>query len=189
MKGLLQSRVFKKNLRKWLLMYIGVMVLLTTVVTYSKYISSFNAEDTARVTKFRVKIDFLGHNCSVTTAKTCNTGNILPYEDQYYTFTIDQSDLEVNTDLLITTRIDNSNFYIKKLEELSGQTVKKTMTGNDQSLSISKDVLASDNSTITYRITVAYKNPTRDEDGDLIYDLNSNETYNIYVGYSATQKR
>ena len=39
MKELLHSKVFKQKLRKWLMMYCGVMFVFTTVVTYSRYIT------------------------------------------------------------------------------------------------------------------------------------------------------
>ena len=56
MKGLLQSKIFRKNLKKWLCMYVGALLLLTTVVTYSKYISKYNVDDDARITKFDVTV-------------------------------------------------------------------------------------------------------------------------------------
>ena len=39
MKGLLHSKRFKENLYRWLFMYVGVIALLTTVITYSKYVT------------------------------------------------------------------------------------------------------------------------------------------------------
>ena len=45
MKGLLHSKLFRKNLFTWLFMYIIVIGLFTTVVTYSKYISSMQNAD------------------------------------------------------------------------------------------------------------------------------------------------
>jgi len=62
MNRLLHSRVFKKNLAKWIFMYIVTLAFFTSVVTYSKYFSSLASNDNARPAKFNIKIDYLGEN-------------------------------------------------------------------------------------------------------------------------------
>ena len=75
----LHSKLFRKNLKKWLLMYIIVIGFLTTIITYSKYISSIKSQDSARVAKFNVDIKNL--SCSNT---DCNTGEKRPTEKIEY---------------------------------------------------------------------------------------------------------
>ena len=59
MKGLLQSKRFKKNLGKWVFMYVICMGIFTTVITYSKYISNMlDDDDSARVSKFNVGLKY-----------------------------------------------------------------------------------------------------------------------------------
>lgn len=45
MKKLLQNKKFRTNLYKWFSMYICVMAIFTTVVTYSKYISNMGTDE------------------------------------------------------------------------------------------------------------------------------------------------
>ncbi len=112
MKGLFSSKKFRKNLRKWLVMYLGVMAFLTTVITYSKYMSSMYAKDSARVAKFNVLIK--PNNCTNTDEeqKTCNIGVVRPTKIDYY-FTVDTSELEVNTNIYLKIYINDEfkNFY------------------------------------------------------------------------------
>jgi len=106
MKGLLHSKRFKQNLAKWLFMYVGVMMLLTTVITYSKYISSFGVSDEARSTKFSVKIK---PDDNITCdGVTCNLGSTRPTSLIEYGFTINVEEVEVTSDLYITITLDDS---------------------------------------------------------------------------------
>ena len=60
MKGLLRSKRFRHNLYKWVTMYVGVMLLFTVVVTYSRYMSSLEGSDQAKVARFEVGIRHKG---------------------------------------------------------------------------------------------------------------------------------
>ncbi len=114
MKGLLHSKRFKKNLTKWILMYIGVIGLLTTVITYSKYMTTLHGEsDTARVAKFA--IDIRDDKCSNVVTKYCNYDTYRLTDEIEYYFTVDATGLEVITKVYLTFTI-NSNFEIVKNE-------------------------------------------------------------------------
>lgn len=129
MKGLLHSKRFRKNLKKWLCMYIGAIMLLTTVITYSKYISKYNVTDNARVTKFDVKISNITNNYNCTQKEeakeefSCKINletekpSYRPTEEIAYEFSV-EPDFEVNTILVVTLNVDKDNFIIQKLEEI-----------------------------------------------------------------------
>lgn len=106
MKGLLHSKRFKANLRKWLFMYVGVMGLLTTVITYSKYISSFGGTDKSRATKFEIEVTPEG--C---TSDVCLLGNYRPMNEIEYDFDVDE-EFEVNT-YVILSFLPQDKFIIK----------------------------------------------------------------------------
>lgn len=115
MRALLQSKRFRSNLCKWLFMYAGVMLLLTTVITYSKYISGLQEKDDARSAKFNV---FISENCPLDDAGEqilCNTGSSLVVNELEYYFTVDTRELEVKTKFILSILIDE-NFKINKLE-------------------------------------------------------------------------
>ncbi len=148
MKGLLHSKIFKKNLKKWLCMYVGALLLLTTVVTYSKYISKYNVDDEARVTKFDVTIDNVENaklSCSEETVdntldkKTINCipkDNVTfrPTEKIPYEFIVTPN-FEVST-LLATTIYIPANFTIVSLEENGTQIYNLKENIKDDSISI-----------------------------------------------------
>lgn len=108
MKGLLHSKRFKANLRKWLFMYVGVMGLLTTVITYSKYISSLGGTDDARATKFEIKVTPEGCISDV-----CLLGNYRPMNEIEYEFDVDE-EFEVNT-YVILSFLPQDKFKIKSI--------------------------------------------------------------------------
>ena len=115
MKALLQSKRFRSNLYKWLFMYAGVMLLLTTVITYSRYISGLQEKDDARSAKFNV---FINENCPIDEAGekiACNKGSALVVNELEYYFTVDTRELEVKTKFILSILIDE-NFKINKLE-------------------------------------------------------------------------
>ncbi len=108
MKGLLQSKRFRKNLGKWLFMYTGVMLLLTTVITYSKYITSLQSSSNASTAKFELAI-----HCTSSNGKTCDNDTEayeVTKEDLLltYTFTVDASQMDVKSKLKLLTFVDKS---------------------------------------------------------------------------------
>lgn len=211
MKGLLQSKIFRKNLRKWLCMYVGALLLLTTVVTYSKYISKYNVDEDARITKFDVTVKNIENEnltCTgeidkldCTTKDTYRPTTKIPYE-----FVVTPN-FEVNT-LLATTIYVPASFNIETLEEINGKvlydekenikdssiTISKLKDKNEKGeevdtatiITITKKIDTDDiiNSNIprTYKITIKYN---YDEETYLTADKENLSV--IKIGYSATQ--
>lgn len=108
MKGLLHSKRFRKNLSRWLFMYAGVMLLLTTVVTYSKYMTSKMGTNDARAAKFVVDVESVGDN------------NIKYRPTSYIEkeFIVDLTGLEVTTYFELTIK-KNENFNLVSMEEVT----------------------------------------------------------------------
>ncbi len=108
MKGLLQSKRFRKNLGKWLFMYAGVMLLLTTVVTYSKYMTGLQSSSQTSAARFELAI-----NCTSSNGKECEK-DIEAYEvtkeglEFTYVFTVDASNMDVKSKLKLFTFVDES---------------------------------------------------------------------------------
>ena len=211
MKGLLQSKIFRKNLKKWLCMYVGVLLLLTTVVTYSKYISKYNVDDDARITKFDVTVKNIENEnltCTgeidkldCTTKDTYRPTTKIPYE-----FVVTPN-FEVNT-LLATTIYVPASFNIETLEEINGKVLYDEKENiKDSSITISKiknknekgeevdtatiititkkidtDDIINSNTPKTYKITIKYN---YDEETYLTADKENLSV--IKIGYSATQ--
>ncbi|MCI8498307.1 MAG: hypothetical protein HFG33_02800 [Bacilli bacterium] len=214
MKGLLHSKRFRTNLYKWLFMYVGVMALLTTVITYSKYISTFMSGDEANTTRFEMKVTPQGCTGSI-----CNLGSHRPTSDIAYDFDVEE-EFEVNT-YLILSFITEENFKIKKIEAVefvdenvdeekftpiytvssdgtvtfgSGyENAKKSKTENVQ---LGRKVVAATKRKTRYRVTLEHKIDeylTTDENGNIYYDYTGTSTDNtinkevVQLGYSAMQ--
>ncbi|MDE6285277.1 MAG: hypothetical protein K2M17_05980 [Bacilli bacterium] len=121
MKGLLHSKRFRNNLYHWLIMYAGVLLLLTSVVTYSKYLSTFNSEDKARVAKFNIHFDNDSTNnekCKSEKAEglECEVGQYRPTSEIPILFTI-ETELEVTTKLTLDIYAKDG-FKLKDLIEI-----------------------------------------------------------------------
>lgn len=197
MKGLLHSRRFKRFLRKWLFMYVVAMLLITTVATYSKYVSSYSVNDQARVTKFHLIInDIKNDNSKYSQVST------IPYE-----FEVDTSELEVSTLLVLSIRV-NDDFKILSVEDNQHRKIYDSTFENedekcfqknecnyfddDHFYEISKNknyirlkrtVDASDNAVIKYTVNVRYNKNTSYLNDDIKFENV------VQVGYSATQVR
>lgn len=199
MKGLLHSKRFRKNLRKWLFMYIGVMALLTTVVTYSRYITSKSSDDIARAAKFNVKITrdetIAADNCETKYDEankkdkvTCETGTFRPTSNLEYIFNVDTSEIEVNTDLYLT--IDaGMDFELVEIHNLTDPseiiTISNTADNNETKKKIIyKKVDATTRGNTKYKVIVKYAGLiTNDE-----YIMNEEAYEIIKVSYAATQR-
>lgn len=191
MKGLLHSKRFRANLRKWLFMYVGVMVLLTSVITYSKFISNLNMSDEARVTRFNMKIDFV--NCSAKIGTNlCKYDALNPdiaSKGTSYEFTVDPSELEVNTDVTVTAHIDTQSegFTIKNISEvmpdgtLSEVDIISKDTEGKKSLSFNEIVSAIDTRVRTYRVEVDYQEDAENE------NYSYSKEYELKISYIAKQ--
>ncbi len=187
MKGLLHSKKFRNNLYKWLFMYAGIMLLLTTVITYSRYVSEMMADDSARVAKFDAKI-----------IQVENTGTKRPTEEIEYYFNLDV-DFEVKTEVYLTLNI-NKQFELVGIESLDGDEVTlKSLDDNMDILGESYSVQtfstifpAGTKTTKKYKVVVKYNNlyckeePCNQDKEN--YSSVENKNYDILrVGYSATQ--
>lgn len=216
MKGLLHSKRFKKNLSKWLFMYVGVMVILTSVITYSRYISSWLQADEARITKFNVKIDKLictDYEDEERCSKNRPTASI-PYYVKLNT-----KELETNALLVLTFDVD-SRFEIIKIDEVGEtegtvptyreiygkledgsyglkDTTHYTRSNISHKLELKQNFHPQGKET-TYRVTVQYTaSRIYDENGNfLYYDFSDDTTFQeaianigdiVRVDYSAKQ--
>ena len=182
MKGLLHSKRLKKNLCKWVIMYVGVIGLLTTVITYSKFISNLESGDSARVAKFGVTIT-PQEACQLTADKVCNTNrNYRPTSNINYSFVVDTSDIEVKTDLVLTI-LSHEEFNLVSLTDENGNKVTTTPAANSNNYnaySIKRVVDSSTNKNKkTYKVTVRYSKNDTSANGKK-YDI-------VKVGYSAKQ--
>lgn len=183
MKGLLHSKIFKNNLKKWLCMYVGVLLLLTSVVTYSKYISTFMADaGEARVTKFNVKIENAdSKRCETLIDETtklsylkCKPDNVVESDESDETirfyFNVNTNEVEVVTDLVVTVNINESfnfisikeknyNKYVNivKATDSKGNTIKNITMENNKAI-LYNLINESTRGIKTYEVVVKYKN-------------------------------
>lgn len=194
MKWLLYSRKFKENLQKWLLMYIGVIGLLTGVITYSKYISSLQSNDAAKVAKFNVNIDYLGKCDGVAQTVACNYGKVRPTTPQFdFYFSVDTSELEVSTTLytyIYVLKDFGGNFKLYESDSSlhQGNELSYTkLTSNDGKFNyfkITEDIAPSSGNKKFYKLVVNYNKNTDPE-----YVTETPYVNAVYVSYSAIQKK
>ena len=121
MKGLLHSKKFRTNLYKWLFMYVGVMLMLTTVITYSRYMTSLQISDEARTAKFNVQVKGIQQMCPGTSS-TCNVGAYLVGNKMDYYFTVDPEELEVRAEVSRLVIQVKNNFRIQKIDNVKIST-------------------------------------------------------------------
>lgn len=191
MKGLLQSERFKKNLSKWLCMYIGVMLLLTTVITYSKYISSFMGKDEARAAKFNVKINSTG--CVFdTTKESCDSGVYFRDDAITYFFTVDTREIEAAAEFVLSISV-HEQFAVEKIMKgtstlcekenckLNSQNVISLLTNQKET----EDIQAGRGTITDYQVTVKF---TGDDDAFKEFNYQSQSYQIVNLGYSAIQK-
>lgn len=215
MKGLLQSKHFKKNLKKWVFMYVLCMGVFTTVITYSRYISNmFSSNDSARVSNFNLNLMYCDNEiCSKEQAE--EPIKYRPFGEMEYYFAIDGSELEVGVDVIFNVTADR-HFKIKKVEKLPGGNTNEIKmisknSNQDKTLSFSDVVTAGEKQIIKYKVILTYDEKVVDynkesckavsddckvvngivkEDGIPKYIFDDKTVFNaITVGYSATQKK
>ena len=182
MRYLLHSKQFKKNLCKWIGLYILTIMLFTGVVTYSKYISSMKAIDEARAAKFNVTIEPLYEPCKNIDEDTmCDLGEIRPQDTLEYEFYVDTRELEVSADLVITIMVKDS-FTNLRLYNTDTNTLLKTIA-NTTVLSITEDVYPESGKITNYKLVIDYI----DKDNKIFAEeINFNDI--VKIGYSAIQK-
>lgn len=169
MKGLLHSKRFRKNLQKWLFMYVGVLALLTTVVTYSKFLTQRSVAETSRTSRFNVSIKPV--NCSTYIndgGRTCeaNSGTgCRPTQVVSSCFEVDTSDLEVDSDLYLTfdpalkdsTRDDG--FYSPNITDITDEDILIDIVG--------VDIISNNNATEIYPSISNGWTESKEQQGDL----------------------
>lgn len=172
MKSLLQNKRIRISLYKWLGMYIGVIALFTTVVTYSKYMTEISRSDDARVAKFEININYDGtKNCTPGSKEaTCIVGKYRPTSEVPYYFTVDTRSLEVRTFFVLTINID-SMFKIEKLEKLKEGTTDEYELVDLKNNQIKKIVEARGGNETKYKLTIKYNGGkiVRDEENKPLY--------------------
>ena len=205
MKNLLQNKKFRTNLYKWFSMYICVMAIFTTVVTYSKYISNMGTDEEARVANFEVGISFdcdpgnvtVNPNLDNTSSHVCDMGTSRPTSILPYRFTVDTSKLEADATLVLSILVDKS-FELLEIKNITknityvtnGTVVPNTGTSiglknGHTSVTLTQDVFAKKGESDQYEIKVRYKDAlVSDPTGDAFHD----GLEVIKVGYAATQK-
>lgn len=194
MKGLLHSKRFKEKLYRWLFMYVGVIGLLTTVITYSKYVTQFTSEEkNARPAKFEADIvytDSLGNGCDEKVTG-CTTGVYRPTSEIKYYFRL-TTDFEVLTDVLLTVRIarKEDNVTPEDFEIVSIRNLKDTnpILVNDKIKTLKiqneydEDTKKMTSTNDVYEVVVRYT-------GDINSDtFSTKEKPVIEVGYTASQR-
>ena len=194
MKGLLHSKKFRINLYKWLFMYVGVMGLFTTVITYSKYVSSMMASDSARVASFAVSIDEI--KCSEDVTSNCNSDKYRSTSQIDYYFTVDTTKLEVKTELYLTLYVNSSFDIVGDIKETNIDGTNERVVTLDKNIT-DENIKETNFKVITIKndnlnIVEAGKGTVKRYKVSLKYNKKSYEQYEgkkeiIKVGYSATQ--
>ena len=193
MKKLLHSKVFRKNLFNWLFMYIAVIGLFTSVVTYSKYISGFQSDDTARVAKFNASITYDGTCKNLEKNEICNIGKFRPKENLSYYFTVDTTELEVTTIFItritILKQFKNIKIYdiTETEQEITDTDIDIDIETTDEEIiyTLSEELDTSNTYTRKYKITMNYDYANNDNNHSEEHQINGAVT----VGYSAVQKK
>lgn len=200
MKGLLHSKRFKRNLKRWICMYVGVLVLFTSVVTYSRYVSNLSLNDEAKVTKFNVNIG--KGEASTESGKD----PFLPTDTIYYTFTVTPN-FEVKTLLALTINAEE-RFIIESIIENPGKgeieiynkdirtqnvgaitvSADTTVDGNNDNTKvvISRTISSAEAKPTTYKIALKFK---YEDIKETYYTLDEylREKAIVNVDYSARQ--
>lgn len=209
MSNVLHNKMFKANLIRWFVLYIGVISIFTTVVTYSKYITTLPAENTARTAKFNVKITNDKICSSLSTM--CNLDKYKPYDEIEYYFTVDTTEVEVLADLVLKISVDKEfriisftylgdTDYIISMPEYG--TVPDSLTDqalpDEFKLNYINNSESDDNNVITLiGTTGAYKGKIQayklrlkfmKDAYDSSYSSNHDYEKIVKIGYSANQK-
>lgn len=183
MKGLLHSKLFRKNLFKWIFMYVTVIGLFTSVVTYSKYISDMQSSDKAKVALFDASITYDGLCTGVNENETCDIGDFRPTSKISYYFTVDNRNLEVST--IFITRISVLDVFNNiKIYDVTDTEVEVTDFDKDGNVfTLTENLKTNQTYVRKYKITMNFDYNSYDD------DYSSDHSFNgaVTVGYSATQ--
>lgn len=184
MKGLLQSKRLRKNLYNWIFMYIGAILLFTSVVTYSRYMSKLILSDDSRTAKFDVKIepkdcDYIQNGSSY----YCDDEIIKnPTDELKYYFTLDAT-FEVKTDLFLTIKVDE-RFTLYCIREFGTSDCISISSASSFPVNIENSSDGIGRILKTYEVTVTNFNPNNCKE-----DCAKEDGYYkvVTVGYSAEQ--
>lgn len=210
MIGLLHSKTFRKNLSRWIFMYIAVICILTSVITYSKYISSLGTKDEVRASKFNVSIEPLpvDSDCTSTGEQSgslvMSCGSKRPTSVINYYFKV-VSEVEVPSNIILRVSGGDNRNYKKENDELSSMKIKsinlckditcKEITNTKEINSISGlyefDVDISTKSSMDefyFKVVAQFDSEKFDRDtyGNVKYSV-LNGMDQINIGYSAMQ--
>lgn len=180
MKNLFSNVNFRKNLYRWLGMYIGVMLLFTTIVTYSKYIAHFTNEASSRVAKFNIDVNYLGlEGCQAGKNEAlCQTGLYRPMSEISYYFDV-ATDFEVRVFFVLTIHIAEDfemvGLYSRNSTENEWQEVNFTKTATNE-IRLEKTTQANEKQNVQYKIVVKYK-------GENLSFYNQEEGHTPYYRY------
>ena len=190
MKYLFRSKRFRRNLYQWIVMYVGVMFLFQTVITYSKYISQMGSLDEARVAKFHVDVAYdqctnfvtetiCDSSSSCSPVSVCNSGYYRPTSEIPYYFSVDTSELEVKSLFLLNVSV-HSDFEVLSFENLTNST-DLTSSFLDNKAILTTTMAAGSGKKTYYKIVVRYR-------GDVSkFDKEKQYGQLVHVGYSANQ--
>ncbi len=205
MIGLLHSETFRKNLSKWIFMYVAVLCLLSSVITYSKYISNMSREEgDVRTSKFIIDVTNIptdesclptDTNESIDLSKAssiCSTTSIRPSGEVESYFIVDTSKLEVNADIYVRVSSSNNIDVLrveqvnKTNEKIADMELTKNEDGEGQIFTVVVDDIGDvDRETITYYRVVTKRKLT----SDTTWNIDENEIHHLYIGYSAFQRK
>ncbi len=209
MTSLLQSKVFKRNLIRWIGMYACIMMFTVTIVTYSRYVSRISSNDNARVASFNIKVLYDdSYNCVAEIVdgkyKVCEVNEVRPTSAISYNFTVDATKLEVRTRLFLVITVDPStinpfspDFKFYSLErwdpELGYYVEVDTSEFTVENNKIKLDYIIEPSSAMKakYRVTVKYNADKLEDDGDGIKYYSGEEIKVndlVAVSYIATQE-
>ena len=186
MSGLLHIKRFRQNMLKMFAIYLVVILSTTSVITYSRYITSMESTSYARPARFN--IDITKGDICVADTTICKLSSELtkfkPYDQLDYYFSVDTSQLEVTTIMATTIDIDTHYNFVGIYEiEDEVETLIDINNNDDYSISgrrinISQEVEAGLGTVKTYKIRLSY---IENSETDQTYDA-------ISVDFVATQK-
>lgn len=161
MKNLFSNVNFRRNLYRWIGMYVGVMLLFTTIVTYSKYIAHLTNEASSRVAKFDVGIEYLGiDGCKAGKDEAiCQTGLYRPMSEIPYHFRVNTA-FEVRVFFVLTMHIAEDfevvALYSKSEGDDTYQPVDFNKTATNE-IRLEKTTAPNEDSNTEYMVVVKYK--------------------------------
>lgn len=198
MKNLFHSKLFKRRLVKWIFMYCSVMVLLTMVVTYSRYMTSHAVGDSVRSAKFKIDIQnvlcsemapSIQKNMSCFDAKKDYTSEegLRPNPKSSFYFKMNTSELEVSSKVVVFITLDDeqnvfSNYQLYDVTEVNNPVSVQLNREEFPTLKFVQDIRLSDPvKEHTYMLVMDYDYNKAGYENDYIKENL------ISIGYSATQ--